>query len=58
MDALILAFLKAVAAWVAPLPAFWMAVLTAVVSVPVSVTPVRFTETLMWLESPKPGPWK
>ena len=52
------AFLNAVACWVAPLPAFWIAVLIAVTSVFASVTPVRFTETLTGLLLPKPGPWK
>src|ERR1700722_3309830 len=59
--AVMLAFLNAVACWLFPLPAAWIAAFTAVTSVPVSVTPFRFTATVIVLPPlvlENPGPVK
>ncbi len=55
------AFRNAVACWLLPLPADWIAELTAVARVFASVTPVRFTATVTVLPpevSENPGPVK
>ena len=58
VEATMPAFLKAVADCDAPLPAVPIAAFKAAVSVLVSVTPDRFTDTFTRVESEKPGPWK
>ena len=61
MAAVTFAFLNAVACWLLPLPAAWMAALTAVARVLASVTPFRLTATVMVLLPlvfENPGPVK